>query len=39
MQEHGSFELKQQGQLIIVTAYDAWNLETALKNQKYFLMI
>jgi len=29
MKEHGTFELELKGQLIIVRAFDAWNIETS----------
>jgi hypothetical protein len=31
MKEHGSFEIKLVGQVLVIKAYDAWNLETVLR--------
>ncbi len=31
MQEHGSFDLKLVGQVLVIKPYDSWNLETALR--------
>ena len=31
MQEHGSFELSLCGQILIIKAYDSWNVETATR--------
>lgn len=31
MQEHGSFEIKLVGQVLVIKAYNDWNLETVLR--------
>jgi len=31
MQEHGSFEVKLVGQVLVIKAYDTWNVETVLR--------
>jgi len=39
MQEHGSFEMEIKNQTIVVRAFSAWNLETALRFAKEFKLL
>lgn len=39
MQEHGSFNMNITDQIIIINAYGAWNLETALRWGREFKLL